>query len=84
MSQPTSSTFHKVDFPGSSSLASVAYNVERRILQIEFRDRSTYHYLDVPEQIHRDLLLAESKGAYFNAKVRSRFPSLRWNSAPFA
>ena len=61
----------------SSSLASVAYDTGRTILQIEFRDRSVYQYIQVPEDIHQDLLQADSKGAYFNQHIRNRFLSLK-------
>ena len=64
----------------SSSLASVAYDVERAILQIEFRDRSVYQYIEVPQEIHHDLLQAESKGAYFNKYVRNQYPSFKLSS----
>ena len=61
----------------SSSLASVAYDVERTILQIEFRNHAVYQYIEVPENIHQDLLQADSKGAYFNKYVRNRFRSFK-------
>lgn len=57
----------------SSSLASVAYDATRAILQVEFCDRSIYQYLHVPEKTHHDLMRAESKGAYFNRHIRDHF-----------
>jgi hypothetical protein len=77
MSATTSVPISDVIALGSSSLASVAYDVERTILQVEFRDRSVYQYIDVPEKIHQDLLQADSKGAYFNRYVRNRFLSVK-------
>jgi hypothetical protein len=58
----------------SSSLAQVAYDGLRAILQIEFRDGTVYQYVGVPLQTYHDLLRADSKGAYFNQYIRSRFP----------
>jgi hypothetical protein len=58
----------------SSSLAQVAYDDLRDTLQIEFRDGTAYQYADVPIRIYHDLLRADSKGAYFNQYIRSRFP----------
>ena len=58
----------------SSSLAHVAYDRRRAILEVEFRDGATYRYTGVPLRAYRDLLQADSKGAYFNHHIRSRFP----------
>lgn len=58
----------------SSLLAKVAYDNQRAILQVEFRDGALYLYLGVPIQTYQDLLRANSKGAYFNHHIRSVFP----------
>jgi len=60
----------------SSSLDKVAYHHQRAILQVEFRDGTLYHYLGVPIQTYRDLLQADSKGAYFNHRIRNLFPNV--------
>jgi KTSC domain len=65
---------HPVD---SSSLASVAYDGEQKILQIEFRDRSVYQYSRVPVAIYEELWQAESKGVYYNRQIRPRFAHAR-------
>jgi hypothetical protein len=57
----------------SSSLATVAYDAKRELLQIEFRDRTIYRYLHVPADVHAALLRAPSKGSYFNRVIRGRF-----------
>jgi hypothetical protein len=57
----------------SSSLSTVAYHPQRAILQVEFHDGTIYHYLGVPVHTYRDLLQADSKGAYFNLRIRSLF-----------
>jgi hypothetical protein len=59
----------------STTLAKLAYDTRRQILQVEFRDGSVYQYSGVPLQTYRDLLGADSKGAYFNRHIRSPFPS---------
>jgi hypothetical protein len=58
----------------SSALATVAYDYQRAILQVTFRDGAIYHYLDVPASGFEDLLRADSKGAYLNSHIRRRFP----------
>lgn len=58
----------------SSSLAKLAYDCRQAILQVEFRDGTVYRYAGVPLQTYDDLLRADSKGAFFNRYIRSRFP----------
>ena len=61
----------------SSVLAAVGYDAERRVLEIEFHSGAIYRYLEVPEEIHRRLLAAESKGHFFGANIRDKFRSER-------
>ena len=66
----------------SASLAQVAYDMNREILQVEFRDGAVYQYATVPIQTYRDLLQAASKGSYFNLHIRGRYPHAALRSAP--
>lgn len=59
----------------SSVLASVGYDAAKRLLEIEFHSGAIYRYLDVPEEIHRRLFAAESKGHFFGANIRNKFRS---------
>ena len=61
----------------STLLASVAYDRVGSILELEFRDGAIYHYFVVPETIYQALLIAESKGAYFNHRIRNHFSHRR-------
>jgi hypothetical protein len=47
-------------------------NKERRTLDVEFREGHSYRYLHVPEFVYRELLNAESAGAFWNA-VKDQF-----------
>ena len=58
----------------STTLATVAYDEARELLQLEFRSRATYQYFGVPAALHQGLLDAPSKGGYFNRFIRGRFP----------
>lgn len=58
----------------SSALAQVAYDKQRAILHVEFRDGALYQYFGVPLRTYQGLLRADSKGAYFNHHIRSPFP----------
>ena len=51
----------------SSSLVQVAYDSQRAILQVAFRDGTAYRYDGVPLRVYHGLLQAESKGAYFQS-----------------
>ena len=58
----------------STTLATVAYDDARELLQLEFRSRAIYQYFGVPAAVHAALLRAPSKGSYFNRVIRGRFP----------
>ena len=64
----------------STTLATVAYDDTRELLQLEFRSRAIYQYFGVPAAVHAGLLCAASKGSYFNRVIRGRFP---YSPAPF-
>ena len=61
----------------SSGITSVGYDPRRRVLEVEFLDGSLYQYDDVVVDEHDALLAAESKGGYFNAHIRDRYPCRR-------
>ncbi len=61
----------------SSVLASVGYDAARRILEVEFLHHGIYRYVGVESAILRALLAAESKGRYFQARIRDRYPHER-------
>jgi KTSC domain len=57
----------------STTLAMVAYDDARELLQLEFRSLAIYQYFGVPAAVHTALLRASSKGSYFNRVIRGRF-----------
>ena len=57
----------------STTLATVAYDDARELLQLEFRSRVIYRYFGVPAAVHEALLRAPSKGGYFNRFIRGYF-----------
>ena len=61
----------------SSTLATIAYDRTRALLQLEFNSRALYQYLGVPAAVHEALLRASSKGSYFNQAIRGKFPCSR-------
>jgi KTSC domain len=61
----------------STLLASVAYDIGKSLLQLEYCDGAIYQYSAVPATIHQGLLAADSKGTYFNRHIRSRYRHTR-------
>lgn len=61
----------------SSVLASIGYDSDIHLLEVEFVDGKLYHYFAVPEKIYKELLQPPggSIGRYFGAMIRNRFPS---------
>jgi hypothetical protein len=57
----------------SSSIASVAYDAERRQLEIDFRSGRTYRYFDVPPSVYAWLLRVPSPGTYVNRHIKDRY-----------
>ena len=57
---------------GSAAIAAVRYDEKKRTLDVEFREGDTYRYSHVPEFVYRELLKAESAGAFWNA-IKDQF-----------
>lgn len=57
----------------SSCAASVGYDAERRVLEVEYRGGGVYRYLDVPPEEYRDLMRAESLGQHLNRAVKPNY-----------
>ena len=60
----------------SSALASVGYSKRLKALEIEFKRGGTYRYLNVPAEVHRQLLAANSKAGFYNRRVRGKYDSV--------
>ena len=57
----------------SSNLASVGYDAENEILEIEFNHGGVYQYFDVPQNVYEELMNASSHGVYFSANIRNDY-----------
>lgn len=57
----------------STAIASVGYEPQNRLLEVEFSSGKVYRYFDVPHDAFRGLLAATSKGSWFNQAIRDRF-----------
>lgn len=54
----------------SSNLASVGYDPNTRMLEIEFHSGGIYQYSNVPAYVYSSLMSASSHGSYFDAHVK--------------
>lgn len=61
------------DSVSSSNLASIGYDTDNEILEIEFNDGGIYRYFDVPQIEYDNLMGASSHGVYFAANIRDRY-----------
>ncbi len=61
----------------SSSIASVGYDANTRMLEVEFRHGAVYRYREVGPDAHQALLAAESKGRHFNNVIKGRYDYVR-------
>lgn len=61
----------------SSSLSSIGYSASHQVLEAEFRSGEVYRFFMVPASVYDELNGSASKGAYFNAAVRDRYPFIQ-------
>lgn len=64
-------------FVQSSNLASVGYNSQAAVLEIEFNSGSVYQYYGVPKATYEGLMSANSHGRFFHAYIRDVYPYQR-------
>lgn len=57
----------------SASIASVGYDPEKQILEIEFLHGAIYQYFDVPKEVYEELMNAGSHSSYFNYGIKNIF-----------
>jgi len=61
----------KVD---STAIRAIDYDAPRRQLEVTFVSGERYAYFGVSSAVHRAFMEAESKGQFFRAKIRGRYP----------
>jgi KTSC domain len=57
----------------SRAISSIGY--QAGTLEIEFVDGDVYRYFLVPRGLFVEFLQADSKGAFFNERIRDRYPT---------
>lgn len=61
----------------SSNVATVGYDCDEMILEVEFRNGCVYQYLNVPEMVFQSLISAGSVGIYLAREVKPTYPYRR-------
>jgi len=58
----------------SSNIASIGYDDDQMILEVEFLSGSLYRYECVSENIFNEFLASNSKGSFFHNYIRDQYP----------
>lgn len=58
----------------STAITAIDYDAERAKLLVRFTSGEQYVYVGVPGEVHRSFVDAESKGRFFQAEIRDRYP----------
>lgn len=58
---------------GSSNIASVGYDAENNILEIEFHHGAVYQYFDVSEDVYEELISSAAIGSYFMNEIKEKY-----------
>ena len=64
-------------YVSSSGIRSIGYNSGSMTLEVKFQSGDIYQYQGVPRSKYNALMVAGSKGAFFNANIRDRYPTVR-------
>jgi len=64
----------------SAAIQEIDYDAERSKLLVRFQSGERYVYVGVPGEVHRSFLEADSKGRFFQAEIRDRYPYNRLES----
>jgi hypothetical protein len=65
---------YAMDIDDSTAIRGIRYDAERRRLLVRFIDGDEYAYVGVPGEVHRSFAGADSKGRFFVAEIRDRYP----------
>lgn len=57
-------------YVSSSNIASIGYDADNMVLEVEFLNGSIYQYYDVPQIIYDGLMAADSHGKYLAAYIK--------------
>jgi lysyl-tRNA synthetase class 2 len=58
----------------SKAISEIDYDAHRSKLLVRFVSGERYVYVGVPGEVHRSFVDAESKGRFFQAEIRDKYP----------
>ena len=58
----------------SAAIRDIDYDAERAKLVVCFASGERYVYVGVPGEVHRSFCEADSKGRFFQSRIRDRYP----------
>jgi hypothetical protein len=58
----------------STAISEIDYDAERAKLLVRFASGERYVYVGVPAEVSRAFVEADSKGRFFQLKIRDRYP----------
>lgn len=65
----------RVETSDSTCFSEIGYDEYRGVLYVTFRSSgASYVYSEVPNEVWKSLLNAESKGSYYNKEIKGQFP----------
>jgi hypothetical protein len=64
----------------STAISTIDYDAARAKLLVRFASGERYVYVGVPGEVHRSFVEADSKGRFFQAEIRDRYPYNRLDS----
>ena len=64
----------------STAIQEIDYDEDRAKLLVRFASGEWYVYVGVPGEVHRSFREADSKGRFFQAEIRDRYPYNRLDS----
>ena len=63
----------------STAISNIDYDADRAKLFVRFASGERYVYVGVPGEVHRSFVDADSKGRFFQFRIRDRYPFNRLN-----
>ena len=58
----------------SAAIKEIDYDPDRAKLLVQFASGERYVYVGVPGEVHRSFVGADSKGRFFQAEIRDKYP----------
>jgi hypothetical protein len=58
----------------SAVIKSYNYDADKEILEISYHSGKTYHYLNVPEKVFKEMRSTMVKGIWFNRHIKGKYP----------